>query len=799
MRERIKVLLISLLIETTCAESFHHYESAGILLVPTTKLEVFSKTSTLPVSVHFQIPKVQNTNELTRCNYTNEQIVNASSQFNNMLKKRISRYIDLSPIKLALEDSGNTLKSSDFDCASSHSCTFSPTMFADKGNKQHLSIRPCSEIGSKCEGPHIHSHCCSLIISHNMNLKDRCPVDITQFSGMKTLVYNYFRYKNVSPQGAICVSPHLITNIGTNSSYRISFLAGNLTGRYLPSRHTRSIENPSDIPNTPDNRAQHRAYSIAKILFGFTRGLLKGLSDSIYSMIYSSNPEGNPGSGRTEVGSRKRRSLLSYWAQGGPLSPHYIDQSIENLLHIENNSISDIKKSLDKQISLAVKAETSNFLSIEKELCQVKSQNYYNSLLVALLSRQNELESSIENALQRCYQDKVPFQIPMNHLSKLCKAASETPQACDSHKLLNRFGCKIGLPAYTSDQILLNLILTMKSLPEEDLLKTYRIVSVPIPITNQIYSQEVTSTIKPDVSNDVILNDLILNLNSLAEKSRSRRSSVNLFHFLSIKNLPDFVATTDGRQYKAFHKQDCSKKDSRYFCNIGQSSLKSSQCLQRVFQESNLEYCDTVTISQEQSCNLKYFEYLQKANYLIASHEPVTLITPNSKSWFSTDHSNINCHRSCVLPQQNVTGAFKCNDDSYAVEHFNKDDVEVFSHQKWNLKFRDIAGSDITGFKPLDQMIFNVDDYTKDKWKSRLQVITFTFVGIMTPVFTLILFFVLYKTLKNRTKRIMTTFWCCKGNSYSPQNAEIANFIKSLKSSGDGPQKPSESTKMLDL
>ena len=123
----------------------------------------------------------------------------------------------------------------------------------------------------------------------------------------------------------------------------------------------------------------------------------------------------------------------------------------------------------------------------------------------------------------------------------------------------------------------------------------------------------------------------------------------------------------------------------------------------------------------------------------------------------------------------------------------------MFSHQKWNLKFRDIAGSDITGFKPLDQMIFNVDDYTKDKWKSRLQVITFTFVGIMTPVFTLILFFVLYKTLKSRTKRIMTTFWCCKGNSYSPQNAEIANFIKSLKSGGDGPQKPSESTKMLDL
>ena len=121
----------------------------------------------------------------------------------------------------------------------------------------------------------------------------------------------------------------------------------------------------------------------------------------------------------------------------------------------------------------------------------------------------------------------------------------------------------------------------------------------------QIYSQAETSTVKPDTSNDVILNDLLLNLNSLAEKSRPKRSSVNLFHFLSIKNLPDFVATTDGRQYKAFHKQDCSKKDSRYFCNIGQSSLKSSQCLQRVFQESNLEYCDTVTISQEQSCNLK--------------------------------------------------------------------------------------------------------------------------------------------------------------------------------------------------
>ena len=315
----------------------------------------------------------------------------------------------------------------------------------------------------------------------------------------------------------------------------------------------------------------------------------------------------------------------------------------------------------------------------------------------------------------------------------------------------------------------------------------------------QIYSQAETSTVKPDTSNDVILNDLLLNLNSLAEKSRPKRSSVNLFHFLSIKNLPDFIASTDGRQYKAFHKRDCSKRDNRFFCNVGRSSLKSSQCLQRVFLESNLEHCETVTISQEQSCNLKYFEYLEKPNYLIASHEPITLITPNSKSWFSTDHSNLNCHRSCILPQQNVTGSFECNGDSFAVEQFNRDDIEVLAHQKWNLKFNDNSGSDITGFKSLDKMIFSVDDYTKDTWKSRLQVATFTFVGVMTPVIVLILFFVLYKTLRNRTKRVMTSFWCCKGNSYSPQNAEIVNLIKSLKSGGDGPQKPSESTKMLDL
>ena len=795
MREKI-ILLLSLLIKGSCAESWHHYQSAGVLLVPTTDLEVFSKTSTLPVALHFEIPKIQDTSMLQKCNYTNSEIVTASNQFNDVLRNRISRFIDLSPIKLALEDSEDTLKQTDFNCAKSHKCTFSPTMYPDKTNKQHLQIRPCNEIGSKCEGLHRYSHCCSTIISHNIGLSEKCPVDITQFSGMKYVISSYLRYKDISPRSGVCVSPHMITNRATNSTFKISFLAGNLTGRFLPSRHTRSINDFPDNFSNSNNPTQVKAYNIAKVIFSFVKGLVRGLGDSIYTMMYTSNP----GSSQTEEGSRKRRSLLSYWAQGGPLSPRYIDQSIQNLLHVENSSISDIRKSLDKRINLAVRAETDNFLSIEKELCQVKSENAFNSLLSALMGRQNELEHSIENALQNCYQDRVPFQVPMNHLNTLCQAASEAPEACDSHKLVQRFGCRIGLPAYASNKIVLNLVLTMKSLPEENLLKTYKVFSVPIPITDEVYSQAKTSTVKPDTSNDVILNDLLSNLSNLAKGSRAKRS-LDSYHFLKIRNLPDFVATTDGQQYKAFHKKDCSRKDNRFFCNVGQASLKSSQCLQGIFLESNLEHCETVTISQEQSCDLKYFEHLDQANYLLSAHKPISLISPSSKSWFSTDHSELMCHKSCVLPQKNVTGSFECNGESFAVEQFKTDDIEVLAHQKWNLKFGDISGSDITGFKQLDKMIFSVDDNTKNIWKSRLQVASFTFVGVFTPVIALILIFVLYKLIKNRTKRVMTgSFCCCRGSSYSPQNAELVNFLRSLKSGGDEPQKsPTESTKMLNL
>ena len=101
------------------------------------------------------------------------------------------------------------------------------------------------------------------------------------------------------------------------------------------------------------------------------------------------------------------------------------------------------------------------------------------------------------------------------------------------------------------------------------------------------------------------------------------------------------------------------------------------------------------------------------------------------------DQQELDCRRSCILPQTNITGAFTCGMDTFAVEKLKSDLVQIQTHGDWKrLRFTDIH-SDLTGIETLDKHIFtSVSDDTKNKWYVRIKALSFNFFGILTPIIT---------------------------------------------------------------
>ena len=210
-------------------------------------------------------------------------------------------------------------------------------------------------------------------------------------------------------------------------------------------------------------------------------------------------------------------------------------------------------------------------------------------------------------------------------------------------------------------------------------------------------------------------------------------------------------------------------------------------------------------MTHSQPCMQRYFEYSGQPSYIMASHNPISISKPSLQSWFAMDQQELDCRKSCILPQGNTTGAFTCGLDTFAVEKLKNDLVQIQTHEEWKgLHFSDIQ-SDLTGIETLDKLIFtSVSDDTKNKWYPRLKTMSFTFLGILTPVLTLVILCITVKIVKKKTKRIFShSFWCCcRESSYSPRRAELFQFRKSNRLLEDDNLKEDSShtsSKMLEL
>ena len=189
----------------------------------------------------------------------------------------------------------------------------------------------------------------------------------------------------------------------------------------------------------------------------------------------------------------------------------------------------------------------------------------------------------------------------------------------------------------------------------------------------------------------------------------------------------------------------------------------------------------------------------------MASHDPISISRPSSQSCFAMDQQELDYRRSCILPQTNITGAFTCGMDTFAVEKLKSDLVQIQTHGDWKrIRFTDIH-SDLTGIETLDKLIFtSVSDDTKNKWYARIKTMSFTFFGILTPIITLVIIFISVKLIKRKTKRVMAhSFWCCcREGSYSPRRAELFQFLKFNQLLEDDTLKENSSrtsSKMLEL
>ena len=753
---------------------WHHVSRIGTLMRETSSVNIFEITKSVPVTLTYEIPTVENFDRLKACkNDTDSALIQkAIVDFNALLKDRISNFIEIEiPESLKSSENNDVLKASDFDCNSSHECAYRPTLFDSPTNSKHLEMKVCSKLGEACEG-HRFSTCCSAILSLNEGVRT-CPKSIKEFPSMKQTVINHFRYRGV-PLRSICMTPVEVTNSATNSKFEINQMATNNVSRYLP------LKSRSKRETDDGNKFTTQAYGITRNVIDSLYGILAAFWDAT---VGPTNQEVRPGL------SRNKRSLLTYWAQGGPLAPYYIDSQIKTEKELESSGIDELKKELENDLKLTVRAEASKFESIESELCRLKSALSYDDVMSSLLERQNNLEMNLETSLQRCTEGRIPYSIPHKQIIKLCQVISASPQNCESESLIARYQCVLGLPTFRNNSIEINLRLTYKSINNEQSLRVFDILQSPVPITHQLLASADTHLKLNSEKPSSNITELLVQLTNLS-KTRSRRDLERSYKFLKIA-LPDFIILKNDNfdSLNAFNKQDCVKVNGRWQCNIANADYKLSKCLIHIMKNGDPQHCDVSIVDKPEPCWVTYFEYQGSPNYLVSSHEKISIAHQN-RQWFESRSHYLDCHSTCIFPSENYT-SFQCGQNFFEIAEINKDvPIEIHSLTNWTgfpLGKLNVQSDFKTGISSIDEMILLSNSDMKDKLSKTARTLPIIMSCILVPLILMIILVLTVKYLKRQIVKLKKCLFCRYGH-YSPREEERTQLLT-----------PNDSTKMLNL
>ena len=484
--------------------------------------------------------------------------------------------------------------------------------------------------------------------------------------------------------------------------------------------------------------------------------------------------------------SRRKRSIWSYYAQGGFLTSAYIDNSIAKVEDVMKANDRDLKEALNKNSKtlLTLQADEEEQEHLRTAVCSTTEELSKELVLSELKQAQSKLVFKADAILRTCANSEVPDEIDNTVLTKMCSALSDS-KFCFGKNVRSLFRCKLDKPLITLDVVGIATILTLHIPISEDYsVMKFHTIGVPF-ISDAIKVETNVTYDKPDVVSKKTeeksenLNDIFEKLvNGLREEvQRNVREVVTTHHFLEIKSLPDIVVHFNN-DYISFSESSFTNTPWARIVDYSQNIADNNECVKAVLDGATdriTHFCELKLVSSNYPCIIRH---LGDVGYLISSEHKtlITEVTDTKVSVFNSAGQEQCENTVCIIPVGPTRKSFSCGNRNYYIGQH--EDVEVKVEEKTieaidltSLRKRKSNVNDLlfTGFNTLDRTSLSREIFRKSTTIGTIISLLFALFIMCT-----VLRIGLYNTIQYVC--LLGLRKCQQGRRESPKRSEVSNY-----------------------
>ena len=483
--------------------------------------------------------------------------------------------------------------------------------------------------------------------------------------------------------------------------------------------------------------------------------------------------------------SRRKRSIWSYYAQGGFLTSAYIDSSIAKVEDVMKANDQDLKEALDKNSKtlLTLQADKEEQEHLRTAVCSTTEQLSKELVLSELRQAQSKLVFKADAILRTCANKEVPDEIDNTILSKMCSTLSDS-KFCFGKNVRSLFRRKLDKPLITLNVVGIATILTLHIPISEDY-SVMKFHTIGVPFVSDAITVETNVTYEKADSVSTKTEEKTENLNEIFEKlvnglreevQRTTRELVTTHHFLEIKSLPDIVVHFNN-DYISFSESSFTNTPWARIVDYSQNIADNNECVKAVLDDATkriTHFCELKLVSSNYPCIIRH---LGDVGYLISSEHKtlITEVTDTKVSVFNNAGQQQCENTVCIIPVGPTRKSFSCGKRNYYLGQH--DDVKVKIEER-KIKAIDLTSlkkrkSDIndllfTGFKSLDRTSISREILRKSTTVGTIITIVFA-IFIMCTVLRIGLYKIMqYLCLVSLKK-------CQRRRRYSPKSSEEPN------------------------